>query len=260
MPGPAITYTAPPVQYTDPLASWPSPFKHVPPEGERCMDGGIAWAVNGGGGTVQVDAAGGNTVNPLSQICALWVDNLACNTDVQFVFADSGHVLTVPGKSAGLYPVNTVRTSFVVNAVSPTLPGDITRFGIYNFLPAPVAVSETNFVTLASISQVPIGDGTTTIVAASKSGIVTAISIGVDNVTGGAAPGEFGFTITDGLSTALAVVLFGVAAAERVPGLIILNPATVQQRFRSGIFLVQAHSGTPVATGNCFVNLYTRLG
>lgn len=248
MPGPAITFVAPPVQYTDPLASWPSPYHRRPVEDYRCMDGGIAWAVNGGGGAVQVDAAGGNTVNALSQICALWVDNLACNTDVQFVFSDSGHVLTVPGKSAGLYPVNTVRTSFVINAVSPTLPGDITRFAIYNFLPPPVAIAETNFIVSTIVSGVVIAASSTVVVAATQSGILEGYEIAVSNLLAGAGAMNAVVSLQDGAGATLGLGAFGLAAAAAVPALI-LTRGDQPQRFTSGINLVITYAGVALALG-----------
>lgn len=258
MPGPAITYIAPPVEYTDALASWPARIAQAPSEGPRVIEGGIAWGTNGGGGAVHFNAGSG-VQNPLSQIAAIWCDNLLSNTDVQFIFIDTGHVVTVPGQSSGLYPVNTQRTELVINCRTAPLPTDITRFSVFNFAPPPVAVAETNFVTASTTANRPIAAGAVQLIAPGQNGVVGCIDIAVTQVKGGASGSLALFLIEDGMGTTLGEAVMGVDSNETLPFATILH-LEVNQRFQNGVSLLMASGGlSAFAAGSVTVNLFPRI-
>src|SRR5258708_37754783 len=83
-----------------------------PPEGDQFINAEINW---GTANTAAIQfSLSGNSPVALSQIVALYVDNRRCGVDVDFLFPDSGFLLSVPPHAQGLYPVLTNALMFYV--------------------------------------------------------------------------------------------------------------------------------------------------
>jgi hypothetical protein len=80
---------------------WNSP----PREGDRFVNAEIDWGSPGLSGVHCVQfLLSGNSPVAFSQIVAISVDNSRCGSDVDFIFPDSGFLLTVPAFNQGVYP------------------------------------------------------------------------------------------------------------------------------------------------------------
>jgi hypothetical protein len=91
-------------------------WNQKPVEGDRFISAEIDWGTLGGTPPytcVQFQLSGNSPV-ALSQIVALSIDNGRCGSDADFIFPDSGFVLTVAAHNQGIFPVFTNALSFYV--------------------------------------------------------------------------------------------------------------------------------------------------
>ena len=84
------------VQYQAPLYPLRGLWNSVPPEGDRMVAAEIDWGITTGPGMAVQFQLSGNSPVAFSQIVAMQVDNTSNNSDVQFLFPDSGYTLVVP--------------------------------------------------------------------------------------------------------------------------------------------------------------------
>lgn len=244
--------------FRDQFNGQPSLLKELPREGRRYVTGTVSFANYAGGGLNGIACDVGNiSLNPLSQICALWVDTLQSDADISFQFLDSGFQLTVPARTAGLFPVNTQRTQFVI-AAPLSVNADIVNFAVYNYYPDPVPITPPYLTTAVASAGVVLANGATQLIPAGTSGILTSLSIAATSVLGGAAAGFDTVTITDGTGLVVALGSFGQAAATFSPAIPVINLAGVNIRFRNGLIMTQAVTGTAFAGGGLVTNLAFR--
>jgi hypothetical protein len=220
--------TVPPfVQFQEPMFPLRGLWEKAPVEGPMFVNAAVSW-VNYPGGALQF-ALSGNSPVALSQIVALYVDNRRCGVDIDFLFPDSGFLLTVPAHDQGLYPVLTNALMFyMIGSGSETI--DTTVVQILNSLPPPIALASTVANNVAAVAATGIINATTVIIPATLSGKVNAMSLMID-ITSNAT-----ITIRDGTPTTVwAGIITDVAGGA---GVVPVNLSDMNARFRDGLFLV----------------------
>lgn len=213
-----------------------------PPEGDRFVNAEIDWGSPGllGVSCVQFQLSGNSPV-AFSQIVAMSVDNSRCGSSVDFIYPDSGFVLTVPAFNQGVYPVFTNALMFYASAPLATL-GDITICQILNSNPPPVAIqpaSEQEFANVAALllqtnQSVPL-------VPAAISGTLNGFNItyGIQEGTGSAQ-----LSLIDGTGRTLWSAVVYASSSSAQTGEFQLSGLTL--RFQRGInFVVSASTLSP---------------
>lgn len=258
MPGNIII--PPSVMYAGTAYARKSLLLSAPNEGNRLVPLSINW----GNDAATLQAVSFNlqsiTTLPISQICAIYVNNLMSNVDAVFKFPDIPFQLTVPAQSEGLYPVDTNSLQFVVQAgggVGTT--GDQVFFDVYNFLPPPIAIARAFVTSIVTSTGAALTTSMTQLIAAGTNGIITAASIVAQGVLSGAAAGSWSFVLQDGAGTTLAIGGFGIPTATTgVPFIQLLNLSGVNLAFRNGLSLIGTFSGTAFTSGGTAINIYFR--
>lgn len=224
-------------------------WNKAPAEGDRFINAEIDWATQNTQ-AVQFSLSGNSPV-ALSQIVALYVDNRRCGVDCDFLFPDSGFLLTVPGRAQGLFPVLTNALMFYAIATGAGA-ADVTILQILNSLPPPIPLIPTSQQNTGAITGITVANGTTQIVPATVSGSLNTISLSLD-LLGGASGGSLNIALQDGTGVVLWENYYNVAANQilAVP----VNLGGLNIRFLNGIRLVQSGlSGT--LTGTIAANVY----
>jgi hypothetical protein len=242
------------VQYQAPLVPLRGVWRNQPPEGDRFTTAEIDWAVTtlGAGGNpktaVQIDV-GGNSPVAFSQIAALAVDNNRCAADVTFLFPDSGFELLVPAYAGGVFPVFTNALMFYV--IAPlSAAGDVTTFQVFNTMPPPVAMLQSQAQARAGIIGLIFGDtNPVQIVPAAVSGILEGISIDVATDT----VGQIGLILRDGTGTDLWAGNFFTSSVSPDRECVVVGLAPIKLRFFKGVTVVSTRAAPDAL---CNINLY----
>lgn len=156
----------------------PITTRNTPPggEGPKSIPGVINWAgspgTNPGSAIAVLFNASLQTVAPISQIAAIYVDNTNCQADnITFYFPDTQFQFDVPAFTSGWFPVATNGLQFYIIASNP-IPGDQTVFNVFNIPIRPFAITESvgykvgyanNGISLTSSSVTTIFAGSTVI-------------------------------------------------------------------------------------------------
>jgi hypothetical protein len=234
-------------QYQSPMFPLRGLWNKKPPEGDFFVNAEINWLVTTKSQAVQFSLSGNSPVS-MSQIVALSVDNSRSGADVDFVFPDSGFVLTVPGHNQLVAPVFTNALMFYAVA-SGAIAGDTTVFQILNSMPPPVPIAPSTAQNHAAVSGVSLVNSTTIIVPASISGTLNSITVTVDP---GSAIGICQMNLTDGTGATLWVASPSWGAGG--PTIPLFTAGGLSVRFSRGLNLVvTSASGAP---GLALVNVY----
>lgn len=238
------------VQFQAPLfplrGLWDSP----PAEGDRFVNAEIDWGTPGltGASCVQFQLSGNSPV-AFSQIVAMSVDNSRCGSDVDFIFPDSGFILTVPGYNQGVYPVFTNALMFYANSPGAVL-GDTTIIQILNSMPPPVAIQPSTEQVQAGVNSLSLDTNATTPIIPSTvlGGTIEAMNISVSIPS--AATGAAQLILQDGNGQILFSQIFEASA-----GTSSVNLTGLRLRFQRGVNAVITGS---TMTGSAFaaINLY----
>jgi hypothetical protein len=133
-----LTYPGLPVAFKNPLQRLPCEALAYPPEGPQQVPVELAWD-DYATKTVDIDMKA-NQPDPLSQICALAIDNFSCSVPAIFIFPDTGYRFVMPALAKfALIPVYSNGMRFVVSAAA-AIAGDTTRFNVLNHPASPVYV------------------------------------------------------------------------------------------------------------------------
>jgi hypothetical protein len=174
------------VQYQAQLVPLRGLWNRAPPEGDYFVNAEIDWLVSPPGNAVQFALAGNSPV-ALSQIAALAVDNGRSGADCDFIFPDSGFVLTVPAHNQLISPVFTNALMFYASSPAAIL-GDTTVLQILNSLPPPIPIAPSSAQNHASSQGIPLAvNGSTPIIAAGITGTLNTLNINVSAVSGASA-------------------------------------------------------------------------
>jgi hypothetical protein len=245
-----LPLTIPPfVQYQSPLVPLRGLWNTSPPEGDKMISAEIDWLVSPPGNAVQFSLSGNSPVT-LSQIVALNVDNSRSGADVQFVFSDSGSQLVVPARTQVVSPVFTNGLMFYCNALAAVL-GDVTAFLVFNSMPPPVPIPISNAQNHASVTGVPLSNGTTSVIPAGVTGTLNTISL-VISPTAGASPGVIVVALQDGTGRVVwsSAIELPAGETQTIP----IDLTGLSLRFVNGLNLVL--SGASNISGWMFGNIY----
>lgn len=238
------------VQFQAPLFPLRGLWNASPPEGDRFVNAEIDWGTPGltGASCVQFQLSGNSPV-AFSQIVAMSVDNSRCGSDVDFIFPDSGFILTVPAFNQGVYPVFTNALMFYANSPLAVL-GDVTIVQILNSMPPPVAIQPSSEQQQAGLANLNLNtNGTTAIIPASVAGgTIDAMSITIAIASGATGAGQL--ELVDGTGQILWETI-----VEADVGNTSINLTGLRLRFRNGVNAVVLGS---TLTGVTFatINLY----
>lgn len=233
------------VQYQQPVVPLRGLWNNAPPEGPYFVNFTLPWG-SLAQPAVQFSLSGNSPV-ALSQIVALSVDNSRCGSDVDFLFPDSGFVLTVPAHNQGVFPVFTNALMFYAIA-SGAGSGDLTVFQALNGMPPPVAVQPSEVMNHVSETGIPLHQATNATIVVlppPTSGLLTGFSIMWGSSTDSSPSANL--DLVDGTSKIL-----WAGTINTTNGQINVNPLNV--RFTQGISI--GILGSDYSTGTIFVNLY----
>ena len=238
------------VQYQAPLFPLRGLWNAKPAEGDRFVSAEIDWTVTTGSLSCVQFALSGNSPVAFSQIVAFSVDNSRCSVAVDFLFPDSGFVLTVPGYNQGVYPVFTNALMFYATATGAAL-GDQTIFQVLNSMPPPVAIQPDTEQQTASVAGISITTNhTTAVIAAPTNGTLSGGSIILNGNS--TTVGNATLELVDGDSD----LLWGAVVQLPVGSVTIPLPLGFDRlRFFNGVNLVVTGSGG-LTTAGVTVNLY----
>jgi hypothetical protein len=241
-------------QYQQPMFPLRGLWNVAPVEGDKFVNVEIDWLVTTKNSAVQFSLSGNSPVS-LSQIAALAVDNGRCGVDCDFIFPDSGFVLTVPAHNQGVYLVFTNALMFYASAPG-VAAGDTTIVQILNSIPPPIPVQATSQQNHASVAGVPLQtNGSSVVLPTGVNGTLNALNINVSKATGGA-QGQAGLTLVDGSGRTVwsGVVFLPINSSgdETIPvqGLNVrfingLNLVINNSTFTGGFVVVNAYYTTP---------------
>jgi hypothetical protein len=237
-------------QYQSPMFPLRGLWNCVPREGDKFVNVEIDWQTTTKTTCVQFSLSGNSPV-ALSQIVALYVDNGRSGSDVDFIFPDSGFVLTVPAHNQGMFPVLTNALMFYASAPTSAL-GDVTIVQILNSLPPPIPIVASTLQNHAAVSAIPLVNGSTIVVPQSVGGQVNngTLNSGVvilDVTTAGSVQ----VSLTDGLGASL----WSAQLPAIGVGIVSLPVGPISVRFIKGVNFVVASVGGGLA-GTASVNLY----
>jgi hypothetical protein len=239
------------VQYQAPMPPLRGLWNSSPPEGDRFVNAEIDWLTSPPGSAVQFQLAGSSPV-AMSQVVALAVDNAASGADVQFIFPDSGFVLSIPARTSGVWPVFTNALMFY--AASPNaILGDRTVFQAFNSMPPPVPVPPSSAQNHAVIAGIAMANGTTQLVPASVSGTLNSLAINVIT-EGGAALASLQINIQDGAGHILWTG--GVVVAANQAGAETFELNNLNLRFVNGVQLIVLNAAGTFGGGYIIANAY----
>jgi hypothetical protein len=244
-----LPLTIPPFdQYQSPIVPLRGLWNAAPVEGDKFITAEIDWLVTTKSQAVQF-AVSANSPVAFSQIVALAVDNSRSGADVDFVFSDSGFVLTVPAHNQGVFPVFTNGLMFYAIG-SAAVQGDVTTFQVLNSMPPPTYIAPSVEQNHAGVIGLQLANGTTPIVGAGITGTLNTISLNV-NVVEPAAAGSAQFNLVDGTGRLIWATLIDAAASvtTNYP----INVTGLAMRFVNGLSLVILNSSL---TGSIVLNAY----
>jgi hypothetical protein len=213
-------------QYQSPIVPLRGLWNAAPVEGDKFVTAEIDWLVTTTQQAVQFSISANSPV-AFSQIVCMAVDNSRSGADVDFIFSDSGFILTVPAHNQVVAPVFTNALMFYVAAHAAVL-GDITTFQVLNSMPATIQIAPSTDQNHAAATGVSIVNGTTPIVAAPITGTLNTLSITLDATAGIAQ-----IALIDGTGRIVWVSSPAVVAA----GPINYNLSGLSVRFTAGLFI-----------------------
>jgi hypothetical protein len=239
------------VQYQAPLVPLRGLWNSVPAEGDRFVQAEIDWGITTGAGNAVQFALSGNSPVAFSQIVALSVDNSRCGSDVDFLFPDSGFVLTVPAYNQGVYPIFSNALMFYVVAGSAAV-SDTTIFQVLNSMPPPIAIQPSSEQSMTSVAGVSLSaNASTPVVAAPTVGTIEGLQGNVSSASTTA--GTCVVQLQDGRPLVLWETTVTVPAGSQTYQLVAISG--LRLRFINGLNLVVSGT-TAITSGGLNLNVY----
>lgn len=154
--------TLPPFdQYQQPIVPLRGLWNSKPAEGDKFALITVDWMVTTTGRAVQFLLSANSPV-AISQIVALSVDNRRSGYDVDFIFPDSGFILTVPAyNQLPAVPVFTNALMFYAVGAEGIVSGNSTTFMVLNSMPPPVSINPTSMQTIDVAQTIDMLTGAT---------------------------------------------------------------------------------------------------
>ena len=240
--------TIPPFdQYQAPIVPLRGLWNNPPPEGDKFALIEIDWLITTKNTAVQLLLSANSPV-ALSQIVALSVDNRNSGYDINFVFPDSGFVLTVPAYNQVVAPVFTNALMFYAVADPNVVTSNRTVFMVLNSMPPPVALNPTAMQTVDAVNSIPVAAGTTQIIASGINGTINGMLITLN------------FSATEGMELQLidgAGNLLWQETASGIAGASEVFPISgLHIRFVNGVHLVISNVVGTAGNAQVNVNLF----
>lgn len=244
------------VNYPSPLNAVPSRWASDPVEGPKIINCEVDWGAMGGAEkTLNFNLQNNATLN-FSQIVALAVDNSECGSDIQFSFPDTETTISIPAYAPyTIVPVFSNQTMFYLS--SPNAESeDVTRFGILNSLPPPVAVPTTEEQQFANSYQADItSSGSLQLIPTSVNGTLENVMIACDIYdTSVGTSGTVVMTLKDGKGNVIArgsAATFATAA-----NVSLFQGQMLRVRFQNG--LVVQWTSVSIVNGALTANAFYR--
>jgi hypothetical protein len=242
----------------------------MPKEVAKAVPLSIFWATDGGPNlSVNVNLQSTQVVS-ISQIVALYVDNIRNQAAVHFYFPDTQFVLEIPPLSFGWYPVITTGIQFTVWAPG-AVDQDQTIIQVLNYWVDPVAVSNFAFADTPA-GQIIAGNAITVasqsltfsqLLPAGTEGILTAFNIDIVdfNLVNATGPTGVGFSAAGiSLVDAANAIIYWEAALfgneyYAYKNLITMTGMNIEMV--NGLFL-RVNATNAFMTGLVFPNIYWR--
>jgi hypothetical protein len=241
-----LSVTVPPFdQYQSPLVPLRGLWHAAPVEGDRFVNVDIAWLVTTRNQAVQFSLSGNSPV-ALSQIVALSVDNSRSGAAIDFVFPDSGFVLTCPARNSGVFPVFTNALMFYAVA-NGAIAGDETIFQILNSMSPTIMILSSQTQNHANIVGASLVNGTTPIIPAGVNGTLNTLDFTVDP---GSAGGGAQLELVDGTGR----IVWVASPSETTSDSQRYSVTGLSVRFVNGLNLVV--SSSTIAAGLTVGNVY----
>jgi hypothetical protein len=223
-------------------------WNHAPSEGDYFVNAEIDWLVTTKSTAVQFSLSGNSPVS-LSQIVALSVDNSRSGADCDFIFPDSGFVLTVPAHNQLIAPVFTNALMFYAAAPN-AIAGDVTVLQILNSMPPPIPIAPSSAQNHYSVTGAPTTNGNTQLVPAGISGTLNTIAFSAV-ISAGGSLGTAQFSLVDGAAHPLWIISAECPASTSQP--FNQNVTGLAVRFQNGIVLNVAGSNLTGSYIDCNV-------
>lgn len=238
--------------YTGNYQSFGSQLMNTPKEGNRTIPLSFLWTNDGQAPdyAVSLNLQGVRTLQ-ITQICALYVDNLSNIADVVFYFPDTQFRLDVPAGSLGVFPVITNGLQFYAYCPSAT-DDDSTFIQVLNFNPPPVSATQSSVATPALATGLSLPEATETVdqQAYTGPGVLTGFTIELGQVSASAAV-NMNVSITDNNAvggTVLYTTAIGVASGASGENIQVTSISGLNIPFTKGLnFAISA--GGPGITG-----------
>jgi hypothetical protein len=242
--------------YPSPLVAIPCLLNKDAVEGESIVPVEIDWATMGGTNNCCYISLGGLAAQTISQIVAISIDNSQCGSDVQFIFPDTSQSYLIPAYApATTFEVFTSQTQFYVLALNEKSQ-DVTRFGVLNFLPPPIAVPSSREQEVSIQASATLVAGTTQVIPAGVNGTLENLNLAcIVSV----ASGSFNALVTlqDGSGQNVFQGNVGGNNSSTINYLMAsLNDISI--RFQNGLKMLVNVTGTANPGGTLSVNAYYR--
>ena len=239
------------VQYQQPMFPLRGLWNSAPNEGDQFVNVTIDWLVSPPGAAVQFSLSGNSPV-AISQIVALVVDNSRSGADVDFIFPDSGFVLTVPAHNQGAFPVFTNALMFYASAQNAVI-GDETIFQILNSRPPVISIAPSVEQNHAFAAGIPVINSTTPIVPAGITGTLNTLSLSI-TLAAGAAAENIELNLVDGSGRTLWINVYTLpaGATQNFP----VELTGLSLRFVNGLNMVVSSSTFAAGSGLIVANAY----
>lgn len=235
-------------QYQQPMFPLRGLWNSVPPEGDKFVNCEIDWLVTTKSQAVQFSLSGNSPVS-LSQIVALSVDNSRSGADVDFVFPDSGFVLTVPAHNQLVAPVFTNALMFYASSPA-AIAGDTTVFQVLNSMPPPVPIAPTAAQNHSGFTGGTVVNGSTVLVPAGINGTLNVLSLSITITAPTTGVSNLNVSLVDGTGRTLWVKNYSATAPAEWSE----NLSALSVRFTNGINVVVQFS--TATAGNIVANSY----
>jgi len=234
--------------------SFRSVLMNAPPEGNMTVPVAVKWDGDTDSGAVWFNLISQTNLQ-ISQICALYVDNLENSQDVEIVFPDTQFRLDVPAFSEGLFPVVTNALNFYASCPAAS-DGDSTFIQILNFNPPPIAIEKSNFSVGAANNNIAVPSGNNNTVLFQGAGVLRGFDIFV-RVTAVSADDAVQVQILDGIGgTVLFSTSYFISSANGVQNLALASMTGLQIPFTQALVVHLIDNGGDVTSGVISAQVY----
>ena len=248
------------IPYAGNYQSFQSRLLLPPPEGNLTIPVSVEWVNDtvSPNFSMQFQLQGQRNLQ-ISQISALYVDNLSNAADVAFYFPDTQFRLDIPSYSEGVFPVVTNGLQFTAQCLSAA-DGDSTFIQILNFNPPPVALVKVVFQSPGTEVNIALPSTVTPthMNIISGAGVLRGFSISVAGAASSIAD-TVSITLTDDTGGGTGARLFGAlfSTSTTAGNLQFASPPGFVVEFSNGVTLNLNDIGGDVTAGAVSANIYT---